>query len=264
MARHMPAVLTFPIVLGLENRAWLALEDVLGLLADGKHPVPAVTFPEPVPLLHKFREEAAVFGMIAPAVAQSPSLMTRELPHVTRSRLAPVLVWGIEMVVVPGARVFILPDELATSHAAWEAYRRSLRSPGQESPQEWTALRKAVEEPTGLFSAVYFKPRLQRLLEDTPKIAARRQLGRTALAATAYRQKHGKYPERLEELVPAFLPAMPVDPCDGQVLRLKRFPDVTVLYTQQHSPGLESESSWDPARHAGEPIFLLRTRAATK
>ena len=92
---------------------------------------------------------------------------------------------------------------------------------------------------------------------------ALRQLGRTALAATAYRDKHGKYPRRLEELVPAFLPAMPVDPRDGQVLHVKHFPGLSVLYTLQDSPGLEAEASWDAEKHQEVAFYRNASQPAT-
>ena len=40
-----------------------------------------------------------------------------------------------------------------------------------------------------------------------------------ALACRRYRAKHGCYPERLDELVPEFIAAVPLDPFDGKPLR---------------------------------------------
>jgi hypothetical protein len=50
---------------------------------------------------------------------------------------------------------------------------------------------------------------------------ARRQLVVTAIALRRYQLKFGVAPARLEELVPEFLPAVPVDPADGQPLRYR-------------------------------------------
>ena len=41
----------------------------------------------------------------------------------------------------------------------------------------------------------------------------------TALACRRYRAKHGCYPEKLDELVPEFIAAVPLDPFDGKPLR---------------------------------------------
>ena len=41
----------------------------------------------------------------------------------------------------------------------------------------------------------------------------------TAIALQRYWRKHGKLPEKLDELVPEFLPQVPIDPFDGQPVR---------------------------------------------
>ena len=53
-------------------------------------------------------------------------------------------------------------------------------------------------------------------------VLTRRALARLALALTAYRVKNGHYPATMEELMPAYLPLVPVDPLAGQPLRMHR------------------------------------------
>jgi hypothetical protein len=45
---------------------------------------------------------------------------------------------------------------------------------------------------------------------------------RLTLALRLYRDRHGAWPERLEELVPELLPALPVEPCSGQPFRYQK------------------------------------------
>jgi hypothetical protein len=52
----------------------------------------------------------------------------------------------------------------------------------------------------------------------------------TGLAAERYRLDKGRWPEKLGDLVPAYLPAVPLDPYDGKPLRLARKPDGVVVY----------------------------------
>jgi hypothetical protein len=52
-----------------------------------------------------------------------------------------------------------------------------------------------------------------------------------ALAAERYRRRHGHWPEQLSDLVPEFLPAVPLDPFDGNPVRLRRTDDGLVLYS---------------------------------
>lgn len=59
-----------------------------------------------------------------------------------------------------------------------------------------------------------------------------RSLVLAAIALERHRLKHGQYPERLEQLVPAFLTTAPRDLMDGQPLRYRRNVDLTfTLYS---------------------------------
>jgi hypothetical protein len=52
-----------------------------------------------------------------------------------------------------------------------------------------------------------------------------------ALAAERYRLATKHWPERLDELVPDYLPAVPADPFDGRPLRLRRLDDGIMVYS---------------------------------
>jgi hypothetical protein len=96
-----------------------------------------------------------------------------------------------------------------------------------------------------------------RLLRDTEYLAALEQLARTGLAAARYRGKHGLYPEHLEQLVPEFLPALPVDPRDGRALQIKPLAGLTVLYTLESNGELARAVEWDADKYRDQPVFRL-------
>jgi hypothetical protein len=52
-----------------------------------------------------------------------------------------------------------------------------------------------------------------------------------ALAAERFRRAHGRWPATAAELTPEELPAVPLDPFDGQPLRLRLLPDGVVVYS---------------------------------
>ncbi|WP_395753141.1 hypothetical protein [Prosthecobacter sp.] len=60
---------------------------------------------------------------------------------------------------------------------------------------------------------------LNALVQD-----ARQQQALAALALERYFVKHGRYPAVLSDLTPEFLPAAPLDPCDGKPLRYRTTP----------------------------------------
>jgi hypothetical protein len=55
--------------------------------------------------------------------------------------------------------------------------------------------------------------------------------GVAALAAERYRLKRGKWPASLYDLLPEFLPAVPLDPFDGALLRYRLVEHGVVVYS---------------------------------
>lgn len=54
---------------------------------------------------------------------------------------------------------------------------------------------------------------------STEKVAVERMAALTVIAAEQYRRGHGQFPKTAEELVPAFLPEVPIDPYTNKPLR---------------------------------------------
>jgi hypothetical protein len=52
-----------------------------------------------------------------------------------------------------------------------------------------------------------------------------------AIACEIYRRRTGQFPDRLDQLVPALLPAVPPDRCDGQPLRYKLVDGKPLIYS---------------------------------
>lgn len=71
-----------------------------------------------------------------------------------------------------------------------------------------------------------------------------------AIAVQLCRRKHGNFPTELEELVPEFLPQVPIDPFDGQPLRYRVEDDGYFIYSigTDHADdgGQEEEGSLEP------------------
>ena len=63
----------------------------------------------------------------------------------------------------------------------------------------------------------------------TLRTEASRRVVVAAVALKRFQLKHGKWPESLEELVPEFFPAVPIDPYDGKPLRYHPNADGTYL-----------------------------------
>jgi len=236
-----------------EAAGWRALEDVLRI-APADKALPALQIPELFPLVRRALEEQALLSMIFPAAASQPSLIHDDL----RKHDGPLAPCVVDVVAVP-ARVFLIPDDVSAMRALFEAYQKSPRRAGEETPQNWAELKASTDnERMSMFGAVFIKPKHKKLAHDAAELAALRQTARTGYAAAAYRGKHGDYPQRLEQLVPEFLTSVPVDPRDGQPLRIKHLPDMIVIYAAQDQKAVDeirlTEPSW---RYL--PIFRLYT-----
>lgn len=67
-------------------------------------------------------------------------------------------------------------------------------------------------------------PVLNHALDKAFVSDIQRTLLRTDIALQRFKLRHGQYPASLETLVPEFLPAIPVDPADGQPIRYRFSP----------------------------------------
>ena len=74
----------------------------------------------------------------------------------------------------------------------------------------------------------------------------------------APRAKHGKHPEKLSELVPEFLPAVPPDPYDGRPLRPRRGEGGLVLYSVGRDRKDDGGRPMDEEKHEGDLAFRLK------
>ncbi len=259
MVRHVAG--QFRHLWGMEAMAWRTLEEVLRLAPPAKKPLPALASGELPPLIRLVCEEQAFLGMIFPTLATDPSHVIAEI----RKHDGSLVAGAVENVGVPIGRVFILSDELAAMHELFARYQKAPRSARDETPKDWAELRNFTETArTSILSVYYIKPKQRVVFSDGWTLAGLRGTGRTALAVAAYYRKHGRYPERVEQLVPEFLPAVPVDPRDGQVLRISSVAGEVAIYAPQDAAGVESGKLRDPLRRWSAPIFRLMLQGPAK
>ena len=74
-------------------------------------------------------------------------------------------------------------------------------------------------------------PAVQKINEAGRRAHCQAVAMRALIAVERYRLKHGKWPGKLEDTVPAFLDKVPEDPIDGAPIRYKRWADGVVVYS---------------------------------
>jgi len=137
-----------------------------------------------------------------------------------------------------GKRAFIAKNELVMLryHEAFVSLAR------KGAPYDWASLERLekqwqeeVDRPatslslgavklswddTALAKVFFFIP--SSAVQRAATCHASQRLGQVAVALRLYRRENGRYPETLKELVPKYLPSLPIDPFDGKPLRYKR------------------------------------------
>jgi hypothetical protein len=76
---------------------------------------------------------------------------------------------------------------------------------------------------------------------------------------TRFRLDHGTLPSHLDELVPAYLDAVPLDPFDGHPLRLAVKNDHRIIYSV--GPDLVDDGGVDMVQGKGDVTFTLKPPA---
>lgn len=178
------------------------------------------------------------------------------------SRLTPPS--GIEEIV---SEVFVQP--LARFSGFWQrdlrfgidALSTNIAWARLPDPQRWHASTNAHAIIMRAKSGYYIMTGM--LLPAMEKFTARdvnhRAQARTALVALAIERfrlaNHGKLPDQLSSLVPAFLDKVPIDPYDGQPLRYKRTDNGYIVYSIgpdatddggiEPPPGPKPKALWD-------------------
>ena len=91
--------------------------------------------------------------------------------------------------------------------------------------------------------------------------AAEHRLAVLGIATACFRTEEGRYPERLAELVPGYISAVPVDPFDGKPLKMLPEGDGVVLYSVgrdcKDDGGLDSRWATGSSRHDEDVTFRL-------
>ena len=113
-------------------------------------------------------------------------------------------------------------------------YNRIIRV--AQDRREAARVAREVEVETGRLPSYYvltrmLVPSIERYCELSLQSVAQVRTGRTALAVERYRIDTGRFPDRLDQLVPKYLDNVPADPFDDQPLRYRQDDDRAVIYS---------------------------------
>jgi hypothetical protein len=131
-----------------------------------------------------------------------------------------------------------------------------LRQGKLREADEFDAALRASHPGSGLQS-FFDRPAVWRLLGafQSPSVALDNLIRwrcsletcRLTLALRVYRDRRGAWPERLEDLVPELLPALPVEPCSGQPFRYRKKGDTWLIRAGVNHHAIRLPGEWDIA-----------------
>jgi hypothetical protein len=157
-------------------------------------------------------------------------------------------------------RVFFLSGDLAAYRRTMMRFQELAERPYFQVRKELEAFEMAFRRHQGGILTKLMMPAVVKCVMAAARRDALRELRRLAVAVTAYRIKKGKFPDRIEELVPDHLAGVPLDPFDGQPLRMKRDGKDLVLYSIGPDLRDDGGAAFDPKSQEGDLVFRLRGR----
>ena len=151
-------------------------------------------------------------------------------------------------------RLFFLPVDMQMLRK-----RISLLSEPVNSYEDLVKVYRNIPIPKTIITEIFgFEPgpNIDPLISVNMAYEARQGLADLALAMTAYKSAKGRYPEKLEELVPNYIDRIPIDPFDGKPLKMKPVKGGLELYSTASHPEIK------PQADTQEPInFYLGKEA---
>lgn len=148
-------------------------------------------------------------------------------------------------------RVFLLPDDLVAYRKELKTLRHTLDLPYQES----IATMDNCHRYEGVMTRLLL-PACQRVRTAAAQGDAVDKLVQLAKASVLYREAKGKYPEKLDDLVPVYLAQVSIDPFDGKPLRMKKTDKGLVLYSV--GPNLKDDGGTRAENNTMEGDIVFR------
>lgn len=164
-------------------------------------------------------------------------------------------------VTVPGPmlaayRVLALPDQLPEARRMSKAYLDLADRPYWQCKDD-LAKAQAESDHCGFMTSMSFGG-IDTLVRAAAEADARRAAAGTAVAACRYRIARGQWPDKLDDLVPAYLIVTPIDPFDGKPLRWKSGGEKIVIYSVGPDGKDDGGAAYDSKAKTGDIIFELR------
>jgi hypothetical protein len=164
-------------------------------------------------------------------IAMAPTLFRTDLRRVLQTERA--LVYGRLAGIAEqtsGYGLFFLNDDVAVHQAIFRRLLEEAEKPYPDCLRGWAGVPAEVENLPGILHRTS-TPAYAPLLPVVARADASRRVAQLAIAVAVYHIGENRFPARLEEVVPKYLPQIPPDPFTGQPLKMKATADGVVVYS---------------------------------
>jgi hypothetical protein len=164
-----------------------------------------------------------------------------------------------EASVMPVGRVIFVPDALDSVHRLLRDSSDMLQSKDPLEPFEhWLKDENKIEQEANSVFYRLIKQPFYNNLRDIRDAVTRRRLARIAVAMISYKDKNGRYADNLQDLVPAFLDRLPVDPWNESEFhwRHNEKDKQWILYSDRNGTD-EPNLARDDVEHRRDVVFRL-------
>lgn len=145
-----------------------------------------------------------------------------------------------------------LPDDRAFCLYWFSAAVAALALPVHEQPAAYDALPPVVPEEKRIL--LRFLPAVNKVAPAYWRNVAETQCAVVGVACERFRLKNARWPKALADLVPEFLPAVPLDPFNGQPLRYATCADGVAIHSVGPTPDPQRPPKYRPGLPDGIEI----------
>lgn len=165
---------------------------------------------------------------------------------------------NVDVVETMAYRLFGLPEDIVVNNRVSAGLRKLGPKPYWQAKAGLEELDRQYRRHRGGLIMCMLIPMIVQPPLLATEFDARRAAAGTAVAACRYRTARGRWPDKLEDLVPDYLIVAPTDPFDGKPLRFKSGGDKIVIYSVGPDAVDDGGAAYDRKTKAGDIIFKLR------
>ncbi len=155
-------------------------------------------------------------------------------------------------------RAFLFQDDQVAEKASWEKIHESIQNTYYDSGME---LKEWEENKNDHIEVGFYTSRptftVSSYFERVTQQQTQFLLGRLGLAAASYHSDHGKYPATLDALVPKYITEIPIDPFNGEPIKMIAVKGGLILYSVAQDLKDDHGVAFDRETDEGDLAFYL-------